>query len=160
LLFTGQIEESIKAAETALHFDPNLDIYYLWALGTAYFLAGRSADAARTLERLLARNANYSEAQVMIAAVYAAADRLEGVGRAAGRRPPPQSVLRPQQLWLALSQSRPSSQDRLGAREGGTLMGAPWPMGCCGPSAIRRPPALRSRPNPARTSAPLPCRRR
>jgi TolB-like protein/class 3 adenylate cyclase len=83
LLFTGQIEESIKAAETALHFDPNLDIYYLWALGTAYFLAGRSADAARTLERLLARNANYSEAQVMIAAVYAEADRLEDAGRAA-----------------------------------------------------------------------------
>jgi adenylate cyclase len=83
LLFAGPIEESIKAAETALHFDPNLDIRYLWALGTAYFLAGRGADAARTLERLLARNANYSQAQGMIAAVYAEANRLEDAGRAA-----------------------------------------------------------------------------
>jgi TolB-like protein/class 3 adenylate cyclase/Tfp pilus assembly protein PilF len=83
LLFAGQIEESIKAAETALHFDPNLDIRHLWALGTAYFLAGRSADAARTLERLLARNANYPQAQGMIAAVYAEANRLEDAGRAA-----------------------------------------------------------------------------
>jgi class 3 adenylate cyclase/TolB-like protein len=83
LLFAGQIEESIKATETALHFDPNLDIRGLWALGTAYFLAGRNADAARTLERLLARNANYPQAQVMIAAVYAEANRLEDADRAA-----------------------------------------------------------------------------
>jgi tetratricopeptide (TPR) repeat protein len=83
LLFTGQIEESIKANETALHFDPNLDIDYLCTVGTAYFLAGRTADAARTLERLLARNANYTGGQVMLAAVYAEAGRAEDAGRAA-----------------------------------------------------------------------------
>jgi TolB-like protein/class 3 adenylate cyclase len=83
LLFTGQIEESIKATETALHFDSNLEFRYLSGLGTEYFLAGRNADAARTLERLLARNANYPQAQVMIAAVYAEANRLEDAGRAA-----------------------------------------------------------------------------
>jgi class 3 adenylate cyclase/TolB-like protein/cytochrome c-type biogenesis protein CcmH/NrfG len=83
LLFTGQIEESIKANETALHLDPNPDIDYLWSLGTAYFLAGRTADATRTLEGLLARNPNHTFSQVMIAAVYAQADRPEDAGRAA-----------------------------------------------------------------------------
>jgi len=83
LLFAGQIEESIRADETALHFDPHLDIRYLWALGTAYFLAGRNADATRTIERLLARNANFTFGQVMIAAVYAEANRSEDAGRAA-----------------------------------------------------------------------------
>jgi len=83
LLFTGQIEESIKANETALHFDPNPDIDYLWNLGTAYFLADRSADAARTLEWLLARNPNHTFGQVMIAAVYAQAGRQEDADRAA-----------------------------------------------------------------------------
>jgi tetratricopeptide (TPR) repeat protein len=79
LLFTGQIEQSIKATETALHFDPNLDIDYLWHLGTAYF---RSADAARTLERLLARYPNASFGYVEFAAVYAEANRPEDAGRA------------------------------------------------------------------------------
>src|SRR5262249_25238975 len=83
LLFTGQIEESIKVSETALHLDPNPDTNYLWSLGTAYFLAGRTTDARRTVEWLLARNPNNTFGQVMIAAVYAQADRPEDAGRAA-----------------------------------------------------------------------------
>ncbi len=83
LLFMGQIEECITADETALHFDPNLEINYLWGLGTAYFLAGRTADAARTFERLLARDADFPFGQAMLAAVYAEADRPEDANRAA-----------------------------------------------------------------------------
>src|SRR6266568_4267919 len=59
LLFIGALEDAIKAAETAIRFDPNLDVGYVWELGTAYFLAGRTADAVRVMEQTVAREPGY-----------------------------------------------------------------------------------------------------
>jgi adenylate cyclase len=82
-LFNGAIEDAIKAIETALRFDPNLDVQQLWPLGTAYFLAGRTADATRTMEQLVARDSAIAYNQVMLAAAYAEAGRAEDAARAA-----------------------------------------------------------------------------
>jgi adenylate cyclase len=82
LLFDGAIEDSIKANETALRFDPNLDVQQLWPLGTAYFLAGRMAEATRTMEQLVARDSTTAGNHIMLAAVYAEAGRADDAARA------------------------------------------------------------------------------
>src|SRR5262249_31571800 len=83
LLFAGALQESITALETALHFDPNLDVRRLLDLGMAYFLAGRTADATRVLEQSAARDPGFVFAQVMLAAAYSEAGKREDAIRAA-----------------------------------------------------------------------------
>ncbi len=82
LLFTGALQESITALETALHFDPNLDVRRLLDLGMAYFLAGRTADAARVLEQSAARDPGFVFAYVILAAAYSEAGNPEDAARA------------------------------------------------------------------------------
>jgi adenylate cyclase len=82
LLFTGALQGAIEASETALHFDPNLDVHHLWDLGTAYFLAGRMADATRVMEQTAARDPGYVFARVMLAAAYSESARPEDAARA------------------------------------------------------------------------------
>jgi adenylate cyclase len=82
LLFDGAIEDSIKAIETALRFDPNLDVEQLWILGTAYFLAGKTAEATRTMEQLAARDSTTAHNHIMLAAVYAESGRADDAARA------------------------------------------------------------------------------
>jgi adenylate cyclase len=51
LLFTGALEDAIKASETAIRFDPNLRVGRVWDLGMEYFLAGRQCTAGRQRRR-------------------------------------------------------------------------------------------------------------
>lgn len=83
LLFIGALEDAIKAAETAIRFDPNLDVGYVWELGTAYFLAGRTADAVRVMEQTVAREPGYGFAYVILSAAYSEAGRPEDAARTA-----------------------------------------------------------------------------
>ena len=83
LLFFGTLQDSIKALETALLFDPNLDVSQLWGLGTAYFLAGRTADATRTMEQIVARDPGFTHAYAILAAAYSEAGRPEDAARVA-----------------------------------------------------------------------------
>jgi tetratricopeptide (TPR) repeat protein len=83
LLFFGALQDSIKALETALLFDPNLDVSQLWGLGTAYFLAGRTADATRTMEQIVARDPGFTHAYAILAAAYSEAGRPEDAARVA-----------------------------------------------------------------------------
>jgi adenylate cyclase len=83
LLFTGSLEDAIKASETAIRFDPNLDPRRFWDLGMAYFLAGRTADAARVMEQTVAREPGFTFAYVILAAAYSEAGKSEDATRAA-----------------------------------------------------------------------------
>jgi tetratricopeptide (TPR) repeat protein len=83
LLFIGRIEDAIKAAETAIRFDPNLGVGYVWDLGTAYFLAGRTADAVRVMEQTVAREPGYGFAYVILCAAYTEGGRPEDAARTA-----------------------------------------------------------------------------
>jgi TolB-like protein/class 3 adenylate cyclase/cytochrome c-type biogenesis protein CcmH/NrfG len=82
LLFAGNLQRAIDSGETALHFDPNLDVHHLWPLGTAYFLAGRVADATRVMEQIVARNPDYTFAHVILVAAYTKSGRPEDAARA------------------------------------------------------------------------------
>jgi tetratricopeptide (TPR) repeat protein len=82
LLFTGALEDAIKAGETAVRFDPNLDVRRFWDLGMAYFLAGRNADAARVTEQTVAREPGLVFGYLILAAAYAEAGKSEDAASA------------------------------------------------------------------------------
>jgi class 3 adenylate cyclase/TolB-like protein/cytochrome c-type biogenesis protein CcmH/NrfG len=82
LLFAGNLEQAIDSGETALHFDPNLNVHHLWPLGTAYFLAGRAADGTRLMEQIVTRYPEYVFAHVILVAAYTESGRTEEAARA------------------------------------------------------------------------------
>jgi serine/threonine protein kinase/Tfp pilus assembly protein PilF len=70
-----QFEEASREFRQALHIDP-LAPYPLWALGVAYRLMGRHAEAVTTLEKALEITMNRQSFYVgMLGAAYAAAGR-------------------------------------------------------------------------------------
>lgn len=71
LLWRGDVEGAIKALETATAIDPTLSGEDLFSLGAAYFIAGRTAEASRVLERVTTRNEGNPFVYAMLAAVYA-----------------------------------------------------------------------------------------
>jgi adenylate cyclase len=75
LLWNGDVEGAIKALETATAIDPRLSAEDLLSLGAAYFLAGRSADAALVLERVITRKEGNPFIYAMLAAAYAESGR-------------------------------------------------------------------------------------
>ena len=75
LLWTGEIEAAIEAMETAVQFQPTWPVTDYFHLATAYFLAGRTLDAIRILERSLVRFGNVPYTNAMLAAAYAEAGR-------------------------------------------------------------------------------------
>ena len=83
LLFAGALDDVIKALETALHLDPNLSVNRMWHLGTAYFLAGRTADSIRLLEQTVAREPGIVLPYMILAAAYAEAGKSEEAARSA-----------------------------------------------------------------------------
>jgi adenylate cyclase len=82
LLFTGALEDSIKANETALRLDPNLPSTHMWELGTAYFLAGRTADSIRLMAQAVVQEPGVAFNYVMLAATYSEAGKAEDAARA------------------------------------------------------------------------------
>jgi adenylate cyclase len=77
LLSIGDVGGGVAAAELAQHFNPNLPVSGLNTLGVGYFLAGRSDEAERVLQRALARDPDFSFALAYLAAVYASLGRLD-----------------------------------------------------------------------------------
>jgi adenylate cyclase len=82
LLFMGGLDDSIRATEMALRFDPNLDVRQWWSLGVAYLLAGRTADAIRVTEQKIPEDIGFVFNYVTLAAAYAEAGRTEDAARA------------------------------------------------------------------------------
>ena len=83
LLFTGALDDAIKASETALRLDPNLDAHRVWDLGTAYFLAGRTADSMRLMAQTVAREPGFVFGYVTLAAASSEAGKSDDAARAA-----------------------------------------------------------------------------
>ena len=83
LLFAGALDDAIKAFETALRLDPNLSVNRMWHLGTAYFLAGRTADSIRVLEQTVAREPGIVFPYMILAAAYSEAGKSEDAARSA-----------------------------------------------------------------------------
>jgi adenylate cyclase len=83
LLAMGHIDGAISAIETAAQLQPSISVTDYFRLGMAYVLAGRTADAIRTLERSLIRNEREVFTNAMLAAAYAEAGRQEDAKRQA-----------------------------------------------------------------------------
>jgi TolB-like protein/DNA-binding winged helix-turn-helix (wHTH) protein/cytochrome c-type biogenesis protein CcmH/NrfG len=81
LLWTGEIASAIQSLETAERLDPKLSTEDLFDLGTAYFLAGRNAEAIRVFERTVTRNDSTLFIRAMLAASYAESGRKEEAAR-------------------------------------------------------------------------------
>jgi adenylate cyclase len=75
LLWSGDVNGSVKAFETASKLGLEFTRNDSFMLGIAYLLADRSADAVRTLERSLERNQTDAYANAVLAAAYAEAGR-------------------------------------------------------------------------------------
>ncbi len=75
LLWNGDVEGAIKFLETATAIDPRLSAEDLLSLGAAYFMGGRSADAAHILERVVTRQEGNPFIYAMLAAAYAESGR-------------------------------------------------------------------------------------
>lgn len=82
-LYTGRYDEAITAFETALRFNPAIDVDRVYELGLAYYLASRYGDSIRTLEQAVGRNPDHPFLYIALAAAYAKADRPEDAARAA-----------------------------------------------------------------------------
>jgi TolB-like protein/Flp pilus assembly protein TadD len=75
LLWSGDVDGSVKAFETASKLGLGFTATDAFTLGIAYLLADRSADAVRTLERSLERNKTDLYSNAILAAAYAQAGR-------------------------------------------------------------------------------------
>jgi adenylate cyclase len=75
LLWSGDVDSSVKAFETASKLGLGFTVTDAFTLGIAYLLADRSADAVRTLERSLERNKTDLYSNAILAAAYAQAGR-------------------------------------------------------------------------------------
>ena len=83
LLLLGDVEGAIEAIETAVQLHPGISPTDYFRLGMAYIIAGRSADAIRTLERALVRDENNVFINAMLAGAYAEAEREDDATRRA-----------------------------------------------------------------------------
>ena len=70
LSWSGKPEESVGLVKRAMRLNPRYPIWYLWALGHAYFLTGRHDAAIKTFKKALSRNVNFMPAHVYLASIY------------------------------------------------------------------------------------------
>ncbi len=85
MLYAGRRDEAIQVYETALRFNPSMEVDRLFELGLAYYLEKRYDDAIRTLEQGVGRNPDLPFLHIALTAAYAQADRLEDATRAAAK---------------------------------------------------------------------------
>ena len=81
LLWSGDVDASVEAFETARKLGLDLTANDAFLLGVAYVLADRSADAIRALERSLDRNKTDVYTNAILAAAYAQAGRQADAAR-------------------------------------------------------------------------------
>ena len=70
LLFAGRPEEAMPLIENSMRLNPHYSFITLFALGHAYFLMRRYAEAADAFERGLRRNANFFPLAAYVASAY------------------------------------------------------------------------------------------
>jgi adenylate cyclase len=70
LLWQGRIEESIASTETALRFDPQLQVGAVFNLVLGYYMAGRYRDAIALADRALNKTPDFFNLDVIRAAAF------------------------------------------------------------------------------------------
>jgi len=83
MLWSGDVPAAVRTFETATKLGLDISANEAFTLGMAYLLADRNADAIRTLERSLERNAADLYNTALLAAAYAQAGRQDEAKRQA-----------------------------------------------------------------------------
>jgi adenylate cyclase len=108
LAWSGRADEAVEYIKQAMRLNPEYPVFYLWALGHAYYLTERSDDAIATLRKVLARNPNFVAAHAFLAVLYderGLAEEARAEGAAAAK-------LSPQASLESLRQILPYKNDR------------------------------------------------
>ena len=70
LAWSGRADAAIRYIKEAMRLDPQYPFFYLWTLGHAYYLTGRSDEAIATLKKVVERNPNFIAAHAFLAVLY------------------------------------------------------------------------------------------
>jgi adenylate cyclase len=108
LAWSGRAEEAIGFIKKAMRLNPQYPFFYLWTLGHAYYLTGRTQEAIDTLGKVLERNANFVPAHAFLAVLYGELG-LEKAARAEGEQA---ARLSPQASLESLRHSVPYQDER------------------------------------------------
>jgi adenylate cyclase len=108
LAWSGRAEEAIGVIKKAMRLNPQHPFFYLWTLGHAYYLTGRTQEAIDTLRQVLERNANFVPAHAFLAVLYGELG-LDKEARAEGEKA---SRLSPRASLESLRQSVPYKDER------------------------------------------------
>jgi adenylate cyclase len=75
--WAGRAEESLRFIGRAMRLNPRYPFYYLWTLGHASFLAGRTQDAMDAFRKIVEENPNFLPAHAYLAVLYTEMGRQE-----------------------------------------------------------------------------------
>src|SRR5262249_39601298 len=105
-------DDSIRLIRQAMRLNPHHPFFYLWTLGHAYYLAGRSAEAVSTLEEVLRQNPNFLPAHAYLAVLFSEMGRAKQAEEAwdRARRLSPRARL--ETTGQRLPYRRPADLDR------------------------------------------------
>jgi adenylate cyclase len=68
--WSGRPEESLGHIRQAMRLNPRYPFYYLWTLGHASYLTGRTGDAVDAFNRVLQQNPNFMPARAYLAVLF------------------------------------------------------------------------------------------
>ena len=96
-----------------MRLNPHYPFYYLWTLGHAYYLTGRTGDAVDAFDKVVQQNPNFLPAHAYLAVLFTEMGRKKEAREAweKARRLSPEASL--SNLKQRLPYRRPADLDRL-----------------------------------------------
>jgi adenylate cyclase len=111
--WAGRPEDSLRVIRQAMRLNPHYPFYYLWTLGHAYYLTGRTGDAVDAFDKVVQQNPNFLPAHAYLAVLFTEMGRKKEAREAweKARRLSPEASL--SNLKQRLPYRRPADLDRL-----------------------------------------------
>jgi adenylate cyclase len=111
--WAGRPEDSLRFIRQAMRLNPHYPFYYLWTLGHAYYMTGRTAEAVDTFNKLVQQNPNFVPAHAYLAVLFTEMGRTKEARETweKARRLSPEASL--SNLKQRLPYRRPADLDRL-----------------------------------------------
>ncbi|MGH7323366.1 MAG: tetratricopeptide repeat protein [Candidatus Rokuibacteriota bacterium] len=75
--WAGRAEDSLRFIRQAMRLNPHYPFFYLWTLGHAYYLTGRTRDAVDAFTKIVEQNPNFLPAHGYLAVLFTEKGRNE-----------------------------------------------------------------------------------
>jgi adenylate cyclase len=75
--WAGRAEDSIRFIRQAMRLNPRYPFFYLWTLGHAYYLTGRTEEAVDTFNKIVEQNPNFVPAHAYLAVLFTEKGRIQ-----------------------------------------------------------------------------------